>query len=102
MNKKVKKKVEEKPAIKEKPSIDEAALKKEIKAMEMKKRADTQPKEATPKKVSFDAWFHLRKAKIPVHHQKEIIWSYFKSRGLSKQESIQKYDNELKRYGIKI
>ncbi len=87
-----------------KPEIKETApsLKDQIKAMEEKKRAKAAPKEKAPRKVSFDSWYHLRKVKIPVHHLKEIIWSYFKSRGLTTQETIEKYDNELKRYGISI
>lgn len=78
-------------------------LKTQIKAMEQKKR-DEQVKEVTPVKtdVTFDSWFHLRKNKIPKHHMKEIIWSYFKSKGLSKKEPIEKYDEELVKYGIKL
>jgi len=78
-------------------------LKKQIKAMEQKKREE-QVKETTPieAEISFDSWFHLRKNKIPKHHMKEIVWSYFKSKGLSKKESIEKYDAELVKYGVKL
>jgi len=92
-----------KPA--DKPEIKEVAapsLKEQIKAMEDKKRAEAAPKEKAPRKVSFDSWYHLRKMKIPQHHMKEIIWAYFKSRGLSTKETIEKFDKELKRYGIAL
>jgi hypothetical protein len=90
---------EKKPALKpEKKS----SLKEQIKAMENKKRNKAIPAVKASQKVSFDTWFHLRKMKIPKHHLKEIIWSYFKSRGLSKEETLERYDEEVKRYGIKI
>lgn len=102
MNKKVKKKQEVKPEAKEVKVLEEKALKEQIKAMEVKKRAAAAPEKKQPQKVSFDSWFHLRKGMIPRHHLKEIIWSYFKSKGLSDKESIAKYDEELRRYGVKI
>ena len=79
---------------------DSKSLKEQIKAMEQKKRA--KKVEAAPSKISFDSWFHLRKQAIPRQHLKEIIWSYFKSRGLTKEETLQRYDEELRRYGVKI
>jgi len=70
--------------------------------MEQKKREQSMAKAPVQAVITFDSWFHLRKKKIPQHHMKEIIWSYFKSRGLSKKESTEKYDEELIRYGIKL
>ena len=75
------------------------SLKDNIKAMEKKNRkVVAKPAEL----VSFDSWFHIRKEKIPAHHIKEIIWSYFKSVGLSKKELVATYDNMLIKYGIKL
>ena len=95
-----KKKPAEKPEVKE--AVAELSLKEQIKAMEEKKRAEAVPKEKAPRKMSFDSWYHLRKVKIPVHHLKEIIWAYFKSHGLTTKETIEKYDEALKRYGISL
>ena len=90
-----------KQEVKAKPAKEvKTSLKEQIKVMEQKKRAEVAPAKERPKLVDFDSWFHMRKSKIPAHHLKEIIWSYFASRGLSTKETIETYDNELKRYGI--
>lgn len=92
-------------AIVAKPKIKKnapAPLKEQIRVMEQKKRAKAAPVKTVPLKVSFDSWFHIRKASIPAIHVKEVIWAFFKSRGLSLKESVEKYDEELSRYGVSI
>jgi hypothetical protein len=51
-------------------------------------------------KVDFDAWFAMREPKIPSHHHKEIIKADFKGRGLGQHESLARFDEALKKYGI--
>ena len=75
-------------------------FKVEIKKMEQRKREEAPVKKDV--EISYDSWFHLKKTKIPQQHTKEIIWAYFKSRGLSKIEMAEKYDEELTRYGVKL
>ena len=77
-----------------------SSLKERIKNMEKKRRVEAAPIKETPLKISFDSWFHFRKGGIPAHHPKEVILAYFKSQGLSMLETIERYDIELKRYGI--
>jgi hypothetical protein len=55
-----------------------------------------------PAKVDFDAWFALRKNKIPAHHHKEIIKADFKGRGLGQLETMANFDAALKKYGLKL
>ena len=53
-------------------------------------------------KIDFDAWWAMNEKKIPAHHHKEVILADFRARGLSLRESIQSYNDGLKRYGLKI
>jgi hypothetical protein len=53
-------------------------------------------------KVEFEEWLALRQAQIPAHHHKEIIIADFKGRGLSMKETVQTFDEALKRYGVKL
>ena len=59
------------------------------------------PEEAEPK-VDFDAWFAMRRAKIPAHHHKEIIKADFKRRNLGQCESLKDFDAALKKYGLNL
>jgi len=75
-------------------------LKEQIKEMEDKKRI------AVPvivdKKMSFNAWYHIRKALIPKHHRQEILIADFSSRGLGKEATMEEFDKALELYGIKL
>jgi hypothetical protein len=53
-------------------------------------------------KVDFDAWWAMNEKKIPVQHRKEIIQADFRARGLSTKETIQSYNEGLKKYGVKL
>jgi hypothetical protein len=55
-----------------------------------------------PAKVDFDAWWAMNEKKIPVQHRKEIIIADFRARGLSLKESLQSYNDALKKYGVKL
>jgi hypothetical protein len=55
-----------------------------------------------PAKLAFDAWWAMKEKKIPVQHRKEIIWADFRARGLSTKETMQSYNDALKRYGVKL
>lgn len=57
--------------------------------------------EAAPK-VDFDVWFAMRGPRIPGHHHKEIIKADFKGRGLGQSESMEVFDEALRKYGIKL
>lgn len=51
--------------------------------------------------VSFDQWWMVLNAKTPLRaHLKEILLAEFKSRGLSKNETKERYDDALRLFGI--
>lgn len=53
-------------------------------------------------KVDFDAWYAMRANAIPRHHHKEIIKADFKARGLGQCESLNNFDDALRKYGVKL
>jgi hypothetical protein len=53
-------------------------------------------------KIDFDAWFAMRSKQISKQHHKEIIKADFKSRGLQQNESLEDFDEALRKYGIKL
>lgn len=55
-----------------------------------------------PMKLDFDAWWAMREKKVPQHHLKEIILADFQARKLSLQETMQTYDEALRKYGVKL
>lgn len=82
-------------------------LQKQIKSVELQKREITLQendiKRVEPMKenaVTFDAWW-LNASKLAKHPSwlKEILWAEFQTRGLSKHESKEQYDNALKLFG---
>lgn len=83
-------------------------LKKQIKAMEDRQRAESMAAaiEAAPAKapeMSFEKWWMMLASKITLRpNMKEILWADFKARGLSKNEEAAKYDEALKLFGIKL
>ncbi len=60
------------------------------------------PPATQPVKVDFDAWWAMNEKKIPVQHKKEIILADFRARGLSMKETLQAYNDGLKKYGVKL
>jgi len=79
-------------------------LKKQIKAMEDRKRDEAMAAAApTPaeERVSFDHWWIVSNKRLQLRqHMKEILWADFKARGLKKEESSGKYDEALKLFGL--
>lgn len=71
-----------------------------------KNRAALEPKSEAPaveiEKVDFDAWFAMRSKQIGKQHHKEIIKADFKSRGLGQNESLEDFDEALRKYGVKL
>ena len=55
-----------------------------------------------PMKVDFDAWWAMNEKKIPEQHRKEIVLADFRARGLSLKETMQSYNEGLRRYGVKL
>lgn len=53
-------------------------------------------------KVDFDAWYALRRDKIPAHHHKEIIKADFAGRKVPNFATIAEFDMALEKYGIKL
>lgn len=82
---------------KSKEQIDLAA---EIKAMEDAKRKATPVQQ--DKKMSFNSWYHQRKAKIPKQHLKEVIWADMVARGLKDMSTMEEFDKALELYGVKL
>ena len=86
--------------------VDQKDLMEEIKKMEAEKREkamkSAQPKKKKDEKMSFDAWWMLRAAKIPRGHMKEVIRADFKGRKLSDKEMAEEYDKALAAYGLKL
>lgn len=58
--------------------------------------------EPEPVKVDFDAWYASRGAIIPRQHYKEILKADFKARGLSTIETMEMFDEALRKYGVKF
>lgn len=84
----------------------------EIKAMEKAKREEAVKSVVKPtpaiskqkevKLTSFAEWYFARKGSIHRKHSKEIILADFKSRGLQDKELIEKFDEALGLYGVKL
>lgn len=72
----------------------------EIKKMEDAKRVIAPPKRDN--QVSFNSWYHQRKASIPKQHMKEIIWADFVARGIKSMSTMEEFDKALGLYGIKL
>lgn len=70
----------------------------------MAKKIENVRPQAAPQqpKVDFDAWWAMVENKIPVQHRKEIILADFGARGLSVKETMQSYNEGLKKYGLKL
>jgi len=80
-----------------------SGLMEDIKKMESEKRDKAMKKvEKKEEKVSFDAWWMTRSARIPRNHMKEIIKADFRGRKLSNEEKTEDYDKALAAYGIKL
>lgn len=90
---------------------EDADLKRQIKEMEEKARAEAQavsevvvvaPESDEQPTVSFDQWWMMVGRKVKMRqHMKEILLVDFAARGLTKQETEQKYDDALRVFGIK-
>jgi hypothetical protein len=65
----------------------------------LKEQAAEAPK---PSKVDFDAWWAMREKKVPTQHLKEIVLADFQARQLSLKETLQTYDEALRKYGVKL
>lgn len=52
--------------------------------------------------VSFTVWYSMRMAKIPSFHPVSVIKADFESRGLGENETMETFDESLKKYGINI
>jgi hypothetical protein len=81
-------------------------LKRQIKKMEDERRKEAGPIDSAPEdkenKISFDTWWVMINNKCPMRpHLKEILLADFQSRGLSKLETEQRYDDTLRVFGIK-
>lgn len=77
-------------------------LKAQIKAMEAKKREETTPAPQAEAELTFDSWYHQRKAMIPACHMKEILLADFAARGLGLKATMAAYDKALELYGVKL
>jgi hypothetical protein len=85
-------------------------LKKQIKEMEDKARAEVLAKQASletvsqePQKVSFDQWWISINSRVSLKpYMKEILLADFKARGVSKSETLEKYDETLRTFGISV
>lgn len=65
-------------------------------------REEVVAEEVAVPQLDFDAWYALRKPRIPKHHHKEILKADFKARGLGQQASMQDFDGALEKYGVKL
>jgi hypothetical protein len=83
-------------------------LKRRIKDMEDKDReanpiaaASTVLEVKEANTVSFDQWWMMVAHKVKMRpHLKEILWADFNARGLSRNETEQKYDDTLRIFGV--
>lgn len=58
--------------------------------------------QAKPVEVAFDMWYAMRHKLIPLQHYKEILKADFKGRGLKETETLEAFDQALRKYGVKI
>lgn len=77
-----------------------AKRKKQI--LESKPQEQEKAPPAPVEKVDFDAWYALREGRIARQHHKEIIKADFRARGLSQHESMDDFDEALRKYGVKL
>lgn len=85
-------------------------LKRQMKEMEDKQREEAlasaevtivPPPGQDVEKVSFDQWWMMLNGKKKRRSSlKEVLWAEFKSRGLSKEEAVEAYDNALRLFGM--
>jgi poly(3-hydroxyalkanoate) synthetase len=73
-----------------------------LSALILSKEQDMTEMHQEAAKLDFDAWWILTENKIPGHHYKEIIQADFRARGLSSKETMQSYNEALKKYGLKL
>ena len=52
--------------------------------------------------VSFTVWYSMRAPKIPTFHPMNVIKADFESRGLGENETVEIFDEALKKYGVNI
>jgi len=87
------------------------SIKQQIKEMEAKKREEEQanipaPKPSAPKEdkvISFDQWWMKASKKIKLSSWlKEVLLADFKARGLSKEETEERFNKALEQFGYKI
>lgn len=84
-------------------------LKRKIKEMEDKARAEAmsnssytviKEEKQEEAQLSYDQWWMIAQSRAKMRpHMKEIIWAEMKSRGLSKNETMSKYDKALRLFG---
>jgi len=80
----------------------------EIKRMESEMREksikEAKPiiKADEPVKIAFETWYFMRSKSIPSRHAKEIIIVDFKARGLKEKETVEIFDEALRKYGIEL
>ena len=90
---------EKKTTKKKKATAKEKALNKQIKERKKLKAQAAMPKDTS---VDFDSWYAMRRPQIGKQHHKEVLQVYMKSIGLSNKETVERYDEALGIYGVKL
>lgn len=84
----------------------EAEIKATVKAEQNKKREEAmkkmEVKKPSPKTMTFDAWYSLRKSQIAEHHRKEVLKADFKARKCEEVHTMEDWDKLLLEYGVKL
>lgn len=70
--------------------------------IEMEAVAEEAPVKIEEPKMEFDAWYAIRKNRIPTIHKKEILKADFKARKVPTLATVREFDEALKKYGVKL
>ncbi len=86
-----------------KDSIKQHEARKRAEAMKKVKEIKTIDPDGEEEKVSFDQWWMMvNKSSQLKPWMKEIILADFKGQSLSKEETVEKYDKALEKFGYKV
>jgi hypothetical protein len=76
-------------------------VKRKIKEMEDAKREQNSQPAPADEVQSFDHWWIVLNKRMSLRpHMKEIVWADFNARGLKKEETVAKYEEGLKLFGL--
>lgn len=81
--------------------MSDKSVKRKIKEMEDAKREQNPQPTPVDEVQSFDHWWIMLNKRMSLRsHMKEIVWADFNARGLKKEETVARYEEGLKLFGL--